>query len=70
MGGKAARKGEQMIRYYTVTGDTKNGGDFEYTYHFYKDAKRKFDSITDVAYKSIIATDDKKGDSIIERAEG
>lgn len=57
-----------MIRYYTVAGDTKKGGEFEYIFHFYKDAKNKFDKISGAAYKSIIATDDKNGDMIIERA--
>lgn len=59
---------EQLIRYYTVAGDTKSGGEFEYTFRFYKDAKSKYDRITGVAYKSIVATDDKNGDMIIERA--
>ena len=57
-----------MIRYYTVSGDTKKGGEFEHIFHFYKDAKNKFDRISDVAYTSIVATDDKNGDMIIERA--
>ena len=54
-----------MIRYYTVTGDTKNGGEFEYTYRFYALAKAKYDKIKNVAYKSIIATDDETGDKVI-----
>ena len=57
-----------MTRYYTVSGDTKNGGEFEFTFHFYKDAKAKYDKIIGAAYKSITATDDKAGEMIIERA--
>ena len=59
-----------MIRYYTVSGDTRNGHDFEYLFYHYRDAKKKYDSIqtgSGITYKSLTATDDKEGDQILER---
>ena len=56
-----------MIRYYTVSGDTQNGQDFEYIFRFYKDAEAKYNKITGVPYKSLKATDDKKGEIIVMR---
>lgn len=56
-----------MIRYYTVSGDTKNGHDFEYIFRFCRDAEEKYNKIKDVPYKSLKATDDKKGEIIVMR---
>lgn len=56
-----------MVRYYTVSGDLKNGYDFEYTFRFAKDAEAKYESITSsgVTYKSLWVFDDDRGDCLI-----
>ena len=59
-----------MVRYYTVSGDLKNGFDFEYVDYHEKQARDKYDSIRiggGITYKVLIATDDKNGDIIIAR---
>lgn len=56
-----------MIRYYTVAADLKNGYDVDYCFYHLADAEAKYNSLTgvNVTYKTIIATDDRTGDTII-----
>lgn len=56
-----------MVKYYTVTADLKTGCEVDYSFYHLADAEKKYNRLTgaNVTYKSIIATDDCTGDTII-----
>ena len=61
-----------MVRGYTVFCDLWNGGETEDNFRFREDAEKKFDSISNVPYKVLIACDDKTGDAVVRswKADG